>query len=94
MLLAALLSNLLVVGRLDPSDPTESAIPLAGQCQGGGPGCADQPLIPPTAQGLPRFDAPSPIFGALVAVEPAPPRALPERPPDTLERPPRLAAAT
>lgn len=73
-LLSALVLNLTLVGQLSPPDPGERSVPLAGQCQGGGEGCAEHPLIPPPANGLPRIDAPpAPIFGALMAVaQPAP----------------------
>ena len=93
-LLAALLLNLLVVGRMQPADPTKGDLPLAARCQGGGPGCVEQPLIPPPVGGLPHFDAPpAPVFGQLVLVEPFAPAALHESPPHTLERPPATAAA-
>jgi hypothetical protein len=90
ILLAGLLTNLLVVGRLDPPSLRQHGdLPLAASCQGGGPGCAEQPLIPPPAVGMPHFDAPPPAaFGALVLVEPAAPVVLHESPPPRLERPP------
>jgi hypothetical protein len=90
VLLTGLLANLLIVGRLDPPDLQQRGdLPLAASCQGGGPGCVEQPLIPPPAVGLPRFDAPPPAaFGALVLVEPAAPAALHPSPPPRLERPP------
>jgi hypothetical protein len=93
-LVAVLLVNLLVVGRLQPNGPSGSDLPLAARCQGGGPGCAEQPLIPPPVGGLPHFDAPpAPVFGRLVLVEPAAPAAVDEAPPLALERPPRAAFA-
>ena len=94
-LLAVLLVNLLVIGRLQPADPGKGGdLPLAARCQGGGPGCAEQPLIPPPAGGLPHFDAPpAPVFGRLVVVEPARLKAVHESPPDTLLRPPASTSA-
>jgi hypothetical protein len=93
-LVAVLLSNLLFVGYLDPPDLLDNQLPMAAQCQGGGPGCAEQPLIPPPAGGLPHFDAPpDPVFGALVLVEPAPPVSVIEPPPLRIEHPPALTVA-
>jgi len=94
-LVAVLLVNLLVVGRLQPADPSQGGdLPLAARCQGGGPGCAEQPLIPPPVGGLPHFSAPpAPIFGRMVVVEPQALRAAHESPPATLERPPATTAA-
>jgi hypothetical protein len=92
-LLAGLLVNLLVIGRLSPPDPTKGDMPLASHCQGGGPGCAEQPMIPPPAGGLPHFDAPpAPVFGALVLVTAAAFASVDESPPGALERPPITAA--
>jgi len=92
-LLAALLVNLLIIGRLQPPDATRGDLPLAARCQGGGPGCAEQPLIPPPVGGLPSFDVPpAPIFGRMVAVAPTVPAALRERPPLTPERPPEAGS--
>jgi hypothetical protein len=92
-LVAALLVNLLVIARLQPGDAFGD-LPLAAHCQGGGPGCAEQPLIPPPVGGLPHFDEPPPpVFGRLVVVEPTPLKAAHEAPPMNLERPPRAAAA-
>jgi hypothetical protein len=90
VLLTGLLANLLVVGRLDPPDLARHGdLPLAAACQGGGPGCAEQPLIPPPAVGMPHFDAPPPpAFGALVLIEPVAPAALHPSPPSRIERPP------
>src|SRR3974377_1686104 len=64
-LLGALLVTLPVVARLQPSAAFDGgALPIAARCQGGGPGCAEQPLIPPPVGGLPAFDAPAaPVFG-------------------------------
>ena len=95
VLLGALLVNLLVVARLQPSAAFErSDLPIAARCQGGGPGCAEQPLIPPPVGGLPHFDAPpAPVFGRLVAVEPARPDAIHEAIPTPLDRPPSAAVA-
>jgi hypothetical protein len=90
VLLTGLLANLFVVGRMDPPSLQQHGdLPLAASCQGGGPGCAEQPLIPPPAVGMPHFDAPPPaVFGALVLVQPATPVAVDESPPPRLERPP------
>jgi hypothetical protein len=47
VLLGGLMANLFVVGRLDPPSLHQHGdLPLAASCQGGGPGCAAQPLIP------------------------------------------------
>lgn len=91
VLLVGFLANMFVVGRLDPPDLRQHAdLPLAASCQGGGPGCAEQPLIPPPAVGMPRFDAPPPAaFGALVRIEPAAVPAVHETSPPLLERPPQ-----
>ena len=84
-----LLANLLFAGYVRPPDVLGDDLPMAASCQGGGPGCAEQPLIPPPAVGLPHFDAPPPaVFGALVLVRPAAPAALHPSPPPRLERPP------
>ena len=95
VLLGALLVNLLVVARLQPTAAFErSDLPVAARCQGGGPGCAEQPLIPPPVGGLPHFDVPpAPVFGRLVAVEPGRPSALHEAIPAPLDRPPSTAFA-
>jgi hypothetical protein len=90
VLIAGLLTNLLVIGRLDPPELDQHGdLPLAASCQGGGAGCAEQPLIPPPAVGLPRFDAPPPaVFGEPALVQIVAPVAVHEPPPDRLERPP------
>jgi len=96
VLLAALLVNLLVVARLEPAAAATngSDLPIAARCQGGGPGCTAQPLIPPPVGGLPHFDAPpAPVFGQMVAVEPASAGAIHEAIPTPLDRPPSTAAA-
>ena len=88
-LVAVLLVNLLVIGRLQPAQAGKSDLPIAARCQGGGPGCAEQPLIPPPVGGLPHFETPAaPVFGRLVAVEPAAPIATTDPPPIVIERPP------
>jgi len=93
-LLAFLLFNLLGVGLLRPGDARSSDLPLAASCQGAGPGCAEQPLIPPPAGGLPHFDSPpAPVFGRLVRVQPPAPAAVAEAPLTTIEPPPRAASA-
>lgn len=95
LLLGALLVNLLVVARLQPSGSFERGdLPIAARCQGGGPGCAEQPLIPPPVGGLPHFDAPpAPVFGRMVVVEPTRLDAVHEAIPTPLDRPPSTAAA-
>jgi hypothetical protein len=94
-LVLGLLVNLFVIGWTDPPDPTHHGdLPLAARCQGGGPGCASQPMIPPPVGGLPHFDMPPPpVFGALVLVEPAVPPAMHGVPPATLDPPPIADAA-
>jgi hypothetical protein len=89
-LVAVLLVNLLVVVRLSPPDVSRGGdLPIAARCQGGGPGCAEQPLIPPPVGGLPHFDAPPPpVMGQLVAVAAIAPTAVHEAPPDAIEHPP------
>jgi hypothetical protein len=94
MLLGALLVNLLVISRLEPPPAFGSGdLPIGARCQGGGAGCAEQPMIPPPLVGLPHFDAPpAPVFGPPSVVEPARPDAVHEAllaPPD---RPPSTAA--
>ncbi len=89
-LLAGLLINLIVIGGTEaPGDLADGNLPMAAQCHGGGPGCAEQPLIPPPSVGLPRFDPPAPIvFGVAVAVVATPDGDLSETPPRIPERPP------
>jgi hypothetical protein len=94
VLLAAFVLNMLVVGRLDPPDPSQDTMPMVSRCQGGGPTCAEQPMIPPPVGGLPSFDAPAdPVFGALVVVEPNALPAIHESPPRAIEHPPALRVA-
>jgi len=94
-LVAVLLSNLMFVGQVSPPDLSDDAqLPMAARCQGGGPGCVEQPLIPPPVGGLPRFDAPAPaVFGQLVLVNDAALAAVIESPPATVDPPPVLALA-
>jgi hypothetical protein len=93
-LVGALLLNLLVVGRFSPPGPPRGDLPMASHCQGGGPGCAEQPLIPPPVGGLPHFDAtPAPEWGAATIVEPAPLAAATDPPPVSIEHPPALTFA-
>ena len=89
-LLGALLLNLLVVGYVAPADDAlTDDLPLAAQCQGGGPGCVEQPLIPPPAVGLPRFDAPpAPVFGIATVVEPPRLAAIHDADPADIAHPP------
>jgi hypothetical protein len=96
-MLFGLVLNLVVIGTVDPpSDSLDDGLPNVAQCQGGsGPGCAEQPLIPPPAVGLPRFDAPPAIvFGVPAVIQESPPDALHEAPLPTIDRPPlsQLAA--
>jgi hypothetical protein len=92
-LVAALLANLLWVAQVDPPKLGED-LPMTARCQGGGPGCVEQPLIPPPVGGLPHFDPPPPaVFGQLVAVAQTAPAAVLEAPPPLLEHPPALTAA-
>jgi hypothetical protein len=93
-LVAVLLLNLLVVAQVSHADPLKSDLPVAGRCQGGGPGCDSQPLIPPPVGGLPHFELPpAPAFGALVAVQPQEPPAVREAPAPDLYRPPITGSA-
>lgn len=93
-LVSVLLTNLLVIGRVSPADPTKGDLPLAARCQGGGPGCAEQPMLPAPVGGMPQFDTPpAPAFGALVMIHPAPPSAPGDPPPASIERPPALSVA-
>jgi hypothetical protein len=92
-LVAALLANLLFVAQVEPPELGDN-LPMTARCQGGGPGCAVQPLIPPPSSGLPRFDPPVPaVFGQLTAVQAAPAAAVVEAPPRSLDRPPALNVA-
>jgi hypothetical protein len=94
-LLIVLVLNLTVVGGMAPVDGSDlsGGMPVAARCQGGGPGCAEQPLIPPPAGGLPRFDGPAtPVFGAMLLVEPRAPFSLRLALLDPVERPPVLRA--
>lgn len=93
--LGGLLLNLMVIGSSDaPEDLGGRDLPMAAQCHGGGAGCAEQPLIPPPAVGLPRFDAPAPAtYGVLVLVEPSVLPDLTASPPRTLVPPPLWTSA-
>lgn len=93
-LLALLVLNLTVIGRIDPPDAGASDVPFAGRCQGGGPGCAEQPLIPPPAGGLglPRVEpVPAPAL-TLVRAHEAPGVAVPDVPVTTIDPPPEPGA--
>lgn len=82
-----LLTNIFFVGQIAPPGELDGGLPSAAHC----PGCAEQPLIPPPAGGLPHFEMPAPaVFGALVAIEPAAPDAVPDAPPSSIEHPPAL----
>lgn len=86
-----LLTNIFFVGQMSPPDDLDGGLPTAAHCQGGGPGCAEQPLIPPPVGGLPHFEMPAvPVFGALVVIEAAPPAAVPDSPRAPIEHPPAL----
>jgi hypothetical protein len=94
VLVAILLLNVTVVGQVDPPPLDAGTLPLAARCQGGGADCAEQPLIPPPAIGLPHMDAlPLPAFGTPAAVAAAPLDAIHEAPPQAIEHPPSLLAA-
>lgn len=89
-LLALLMLNLTVIGRIDPPETSAGDLPFAARCQGGGPGCAEQPLIPPPAGGvgLPRVEpVPAPAL-TLVRAEAAPQPLPIDVPASTLEPPP------
>jgi hypothetical protein len=95
VLIGALLLNLLVAGYVQPPDLLEGDdLPMASRCQGGGPGCAETPMIPPPAVGMPQGAAPvAPAFGEpaiLVAGVPVPSD---DPPPMAIEHPPELTSA-
>jgi hypothetical protein len=91
-LVLVLVTNVTVLARFAPAEP-QGDLPLVSSCQGG-PTCADQPLIPPPAGGLPRFDAPAdPVYGLLLLVEPAPLPAMHAASIPLLEPPPELTVA-
>jgi hypothetical protein len=93
LLLAALLLNLLAVGYVSPpSDALERELPMAAQCQGGGPGCVEQPMIPPPAVGLPRIEMPLAISSEPALLAALPLAALHDPPMDDIAHPPLLAA--
>jgi len=90
-LLFGLLVNLMVIGTVDPpSEGLDGDLPAVAQCQGGsGPGCVEQPLIPPPAIGLPRFEQPVPIvFGMQAEIHEVEPDVLREAPPARIDHPP------
>jgi hypothetical protein len=93
-LVAVLLLNLSVVGMVAPPDSLDGDLPNAARCQGGGPGCAEQPLIPPPVGGLPHFEPPAPaVFNEPAPVFGAPLAAVIESPPPPIEQPPSLLRA-
>jgi hypothetical protein len=94
-LVSVLLVNLLVVARVQPASASvERGLPVGAQCQGGGPGCLVQPMIPPPAGALPHIDAPpTPSFGMAVLVAPKLSASIHEAPPGSFEHPPQLPSA-
>lgn len=89
-----LLANLLFAGYVRPPDVLGDDLPMAASCQGGGPGCAEQPLLPPASIGLPHFESPpAPVFGALTRIEQAAPSAVHEGPPLRIDHPPAVNLA-
>ena len=93
-LIAVLLLNLSVVGMVTPPDSFDGDLPNAARCQGGGPGCAEQPLIPPPVGGLPHFDPPAPAtFNQPAPIFAAPLAAVIESTPTSIEHPPSLLNA-
>jgi hypothetical protein len=93
-LLVGLLVNLLVIGSTEtPRGFEDDHLPSAAQCHGGGgAGCAEQPLIPPPAIGMPRMSAVEPVvFGVPALIAAGPTEKLHASPPPTLERPPLSA---
>lgn len=94
LLLGALLVNLLAVGYVTPpSEVLDRDLPMAAHCQGGGPGCVEQPLIPPPSVGLPRFSPSAPVVYVLVELTPPASSSPFDAAPDDLLRPPVLNAA-
>jgi hypothetical protein len=77
---------------LDPPESLAGDLPVAATCQGGA-GCAEQPLIPPPAIGLPSFGLPVLRLGPLVRVEPGPGAFLADPPLAPIEHPPSTADA-
>jgi hypothetical protein len=95
MVLTGLLVNLVVIGTAESrSGDSLDNLPAAAQCHGGGAGCAEQPLIPPPAIGMPRVSDVAPIsFGVPALVQERVPPTLVATPPHAIERPPLPAAA-
>jgi hypothetical protein len=93
-LLGALLLNLFVAGYVQPPDLLDgSSLPMASRCQGGGPGCAEQPMIPPPAVGIPEGPSPvAPAFGEPALLVAASPLPADDPPPVAIEHPPELAS--
>ena len=91
-LVSVLLINLLVVARVEPASASvERGLPIGAQCQGGGPGCVVQPMIPPPSGALPQFDPPpAPSFGMAVVVAPQLSSSIHEAPPGHFDHPPQL----
>lgn len=66
VVLLALFFNLSFLPQVERGDPAAGDLPIAARCHGGGPGCVEQPLVPPPAVGLPKIDAIPPANVVLV----------------------------
>lgn len=89
-----LLVNLLFAGYVRPPDVLGDDLPMAASCQGGGPGCAEQPMLPPASIGLPHFEQPpAPVLGVLTRIQQAAPSLVREGPPLRIDHPPAVNLA-
>ena len=89
--LLALFFNLSFLPQVERGDPAAGDLPLAARCHGGGPGCVEQPLVPPPAVGLPRFEGIPPANLVLAVMIPPVSLAPGDVAPVTLDPPPELA---
>lgn len=91
VVLLALFFNLSLMPHVERGDPAAGDLPIAARCHGGGPGCVEQPLVPPPALGLPRIDAIPPAHVVLVRMTLATTPEPPDVAPVTLDPPPEGA---